>query len=46
MNVFHFHERPDVKADLRTENFGTLAISAAIDVHRHLGPDCPRCNTF
>lgn len=41
MNVFDFHERRDVKADPETERLGTLAIGAAIEVHRHLGPGLP-----
>ena len=41
MNVFDFHQRHDVKADPETEGLGTLAIGAAIEVHRHLGPGLP-----
>ena len=41
MNVHELHERRDMKVDPGTEESATLAIGAAIEVHRHLGPGLP-----
>jgi GxxExxY protein len=41
MNVYEFHERRDVRVDPATEQVATVAIGAAIEVHRHLGPGLP-----
>jgi GxxExxY protein len=41
MNIFDFRERPELKADDRTEELARLVIGAAIEVHRHLGPGMP-----
>src|SRR3954471_19877323 len=41
MNVFEFRERPEIKAEPRTEELASLVIAAAIEVHREMGPGLP-----
>jgi GxxExxY protein len=41
MDMFQFRERPEQRADERTEELARKVIGAAIEVHRHLGPGMP-----